>query len=400
MSFTLYLIYDIFAICPVVENGIAEIEEIEIFTKDYNYYLHLVMAILNRKVLCHFSLPDMAISRQFDVELSRISTFQMGGKVAELVSVETEQDLKELFMSMAPDRKWFILGGGSNVVFPDGDSDITLIQFTPQPIRFEKKSEEEIYLIAPAGAVWDTVVAEAVEHGLSGIEALSAIPGSVGATPIQNVGAYGVEIADVFDSVRAFDTETKKHITLSNSDCRFGYRDSMFKHEGKGRYIITEVTYLLSTDEPNVPQYPGVAEYLAGKNITRASLSDIRDAIISIRSSKLPDPRTIPSVGSFFKNPFVPIELATKLKAEFPSLAVFPVNESLSKVGAGSLIDVAGLKGKRFGNISIYKNNALVLVNEGGATREELKNVVAMIVDEVQKKFGVAIEPEPELLEF
>ena len=315
----------------------------------------------------------MAITRAYDVALSSISTFRLGGKAAELAIVETKEDLAELFQTIPEDRKWFVLGGGSNVVFPDGDCNILLIQFAPQPIRFEKKSDMDTYLIAPAGAVWDTVVAEAVARGLSGIEALSAIPGSVGATPIQNVGAYGVEISDVLESVNAFDTETKTHVTFSKDACRFGYRDSVFKHAAKGRYIITEVTYVLSSDEPNVPQYPGVADYLAEHDITRASLADIRNAIIAIRSNKLPDPRTIASVGSFFKNPFVPVALAVQLKAEYPNLAVFPINESLSKVGAGSLIDIAGLKGKCFGAISIYKNNALVLVNEGGATRDELK---------------------------
>ncbi len=342
----------------------------------------------------------MAIIRTSAVPLTSISTFRMGGTVAEMALVESEQDLQELFASMPADRKWIVIGGGSNVVFPDGDSDILVIRFAPADIRFEKIDEDTTHLIAPAGAVWDSVVAFAVEHGLSGIEALSAIPGSVGATPIQNVGAYGVETSDVFHSLRAFDVTTNEFVSFSKDDCRFGYRDSIFKHEGKKRFVITEVSYALSTDEPNVPQYPGVADYLASQSITRASLSDIRNAIIHIRSTKLPDPREIASVGSFFKNAIVPRIDAEKLKAEYPTLAVFPINESLSKVGAGSLIDTAGLKGKRFGTISVYKNNALVLVNEGGATREELKNVVEMIIGEVQKKFGITLEPEPELLEF
>lgn len=342
----------------------------------------------------------MAITRKYNVPLKTISTFQMGGTVSELAIVENERDLQDLFEGMSADRKWFILGGGSNVVFPDGDSDILLIQFAPQNIRFEKKDDDTVHLIAPAGANWDTVVAEAVTRGLSGMEALSAIPGSVGATPIQNVGAYGTEIKDILHSVRAFDIQEKKFVTLSNADCEFGYRDSMFKHTGKGRYIITEVTYVLSTDEPNVPQYLGVSEYFASKGIVRATLQEIRDAIMYIRSTKLPDPKEIASVGSFFKNPFVPKDQAEKLKAEYPTIAVFPVNENISKVGAGSLIDTAGLKGKCFGNISIYKGNALVLVNQGEATRAELKKVVAIIIEEVEKKFGVTLDTEPELLEF
>ncbi len=243
-------------------------------------------------------------------------------------------------------------------------------------------------------------MAFAVSKDLSGIEALSAIPGTAGATPIQNVGAYGADVSGVLVSLRAYDTKENKFVVFSNEDCRFGYRDSMFKHEGKGRYIISEITICLSKELPNVPQYPGVAEYLAKNNIRAASLLDIRKAIISIRANKLPDPKEIASVGSFFKNAFVPKEQAEKLKAEFPTLAVFPVNEKISKVGAGSLIDTLGMKGKRFGSLSVYKGNALVLVNEGGATRAELTELVSKIIKDVQEKFGIALETEPELLNF
>ncbi len=341
----------------------------------------------------------MSISRQFDVPLRNLTTFRMGGIAKEVVTVESEYDLAELFAGMPPERKWFVLGGGSNVVFPDGDCETLLIQLAPGEIQIEEKGDE-VLLIVPAGNAWDEVVAYAVERELSGIEALSAIPGTAGATPIQNVGAYGAETAQVLVSLRAYDVENKKFIVFGNSDCQFGYRDSIFKHEGKGRYIITEITLALSRELPNVPQYAGVAEYLAAEDIRAASLSDIRKAIIAIRAKKLPDPKEIASVGSFFKNAFVPKEHAGKLKAEFPTRAVFPVDEKISKVGAGSLIDTLGMKGKKFGNLSIYPGNALVLVNDGGATRAELSDLVNKIIGGVQEKFGIALEPEPELLNF
>lgn len=339
----------------------------------------------------------MSINRAFGVPLSDITTFRMGGNAREVVTLDTESDIEAFFANLSPNEKWFMLGGGSNVVFPDGDCDVTLVKLAPLEIKTEENGDD-VLLSIPAGNNWDDVVAFAVSKGFSGIEALSAIPGTTGATPIQNVGAYGAEIADVLVSLRAYDTKENRFVVFSNSDCRFGYRDSIFKHEGKGRYIITEITLCLSKDLPNVPQYLGVADYLAKHDIRAASLLDIRKAIISIRANKLPDPKEIASVGSFFKNAFVPKEQAEKLKAEFPTLAVFPVDEKISKVGAGSLIDTLGMKGKRFGNLSVYKGNALVLVNEGRATRAELTELVSKIIADVQNKFGITLETEPELL--
>ena len=339
----------------------------------------------------------MAIHREYHVPLKNLSTFRMGGEAEEMVSLDTEEDLEELFATLPLGRKWFIVGGGSNIVFPDGDCETLLIRFNPRAVTLQE-TNDAVLLKAPGGAVWDDVVAFAVSNGLSGLEALSAIPGTVGATPIQNVGAYGTETSDVLENVRAFDTESKKFVFFSNEGCRFGYRDSIFKHSGR-KYIITEVVYALSRELPDVPQYPGIAEFFAEQNITRATLTDIRNAIIAIRSKKLPNPKEIASVGSFFKNAIVPNAQAEKLKSEFPTLAVFPVSEEFSKVGAGSLIDTLGLKGKKFGNLSIYKNNALVLINEGGATRKELQELIHLIVSQVKEKFGITLEPEPELLD-
>ncbi len=339
----------------------------------------------------------MAITRAYDVPLREITTFRMGGVAKEAVTVETESDLAELFASIPEGRKWFMLGGGSNIVFPDGDFEPLLIRFAPKGISISE-TDEGIFVTAGAGVVWDELVALTVENGISGLEALSAIPGSVGATPVQNVGAYGAEIKDTLVSVRAFDVREKQFVTLTNAECGFSYRDSVFKREGKGRHIITEVTFKLSRTKPAVPNYAGVSEYFAERGISEPTLRQIREAIIFIRSNKLPDPKEIASVGSFFKNPIVPKEQADALKLAHPKLAVFPVSETLSKVGAGSLIDQLGWKGKSFGTISVYKNNALVLVNEGGATREELAAAVCEIQAAVLEKYGIAIESEPELV--
>lgn len=349
----------------------------------------------------------MSITREYDVPLAKLSTFRLGGTAKEVVTIETENDLKEVFYLMPQGQKWFVVGGGSNIVFPDSDTDTLIIRMAIQGIRSLTETEDNATIAVGAGVAWDEVVAFAVERELAGIEALSYIPGTSGATPVQNVGAYGVEIRDVLVSLRAFDIEKKEFVVLQNNECKFGYRDSLFKNEAKGKYIITEITLVLSRDLPNVPQYPGVAEYLAEHGIRAASLADIRKAIISIRTKKLPDPSVIASVGSFFKNTFVPLAQAEKLKAEYPTLAVFPVHdalhssgEAMAKVGTGSLIDTLGWKGKRVGNLSLYSGNAMVVVNEGGATRRELADFIALVQSEVEKKYGIRIEPEPELLEF
>lgn len=341
----------------------------------------------------------MPIRRQTDVPLASLSTFRMGGRAREVVSVGSETELRQLFETLPPGTPWMVVGGGSNLIFPDGDVVTLLIRPDIQGMRIEEVNPETVLFSVGAGVPWDEAVAYSVELGLAGLEPLSFIPGLSGAVPVQNVGAYGRETSDVLTSLRAYDTKLGEFVTFSNEKCSFGYRDSIFKHEGKGRYIITEVTFALSRELPNVPQYPGVAEYLAEHGIRAATLADIRSAIISIRTKKLPDPKDVASVGSFFKNSIIPKEQADALKQKFPSLAVFPVDATHSKVGTGSLIDTLGHKGKRFGNFSLYHGNAMVVVHEGGGTRAELADFVERIQREVKEAYGIDIEPEPEMLD-
>lgn len=341
----------------------------------------------------------MAIRIEHNIPLSSICTFRMGGNANEVVTLETEADIAAFF-SLGSLKKWFMLGGGSNIVFPDGDCETTIVRLAPGEIRIVSEDGDSVSLAAPAGNNWDQFVGYAVDRGLSGIEALSAIPGTVGATPIQNVGAYGSEVKDTIETVKVFDTTEQVFKTFSNEECRFSYRDSVFKHEGKNRYVVTEVVFRLKRAAGEAPRYPGVAEYFAEHGISAPTLADIRTAITAIRAKKLPDPKEIASVGSFFKNPIVEKTLAEKLKAEYPTLAVFPVSDTHSKVGAGSLIDTMGWKGKSFGRISTYKYNALVLVNEGGATRADLESAVAEIISAVKEKYGITLELEPELVSF
>ena len=340
----------------------------------------------------------MSIKHLTNVPLSTLSTFRIGGVAKEVVILENQNDLVEFFEQLPHGKKWIILGGGSNVVFPDGDCETLIVKYTANKISFGKDDGNNVEIISDAGVVWDDLVLFAVSNNLSGIEALSFIPGNVGSTPVQNVGAYGTEIKDSMVLLKAYNYVDKKFEILKNEDCKFAYRDSIFKNEAKGKYVICEITFLLTRDTPKIPHYPGVSEYFLEKGISSPSLRDIRNAIIAIRSKKLPDPREIASVGSFFKNPIVSTEKGIQLKNDFSKLAVYPVDDMNTKIGAGSLIDGLGWKGKNFGTISIYEGNALVLVNNGGATKKELMDVVQKIIFEVDRVYGVALQPEPEFL--
>ena len=340
----------------------------------------------------------MAITYTFDIPLTKLSTFRIGGVAKTVVTLDEPNDVQDFFIGLPEGTPWFLLGGGSNIVFPDGDCETLLVRLANTTITIDEENEDDALLRVGAGALWDDVVRFAVEHNLAGIEALSAIPGSAGATPVQNVGAYGVEIRDVLVDIFAYNVLTQTFVTFTNEECKFGYRDSIFKNEGKGRYVIVEMRLALSKDTPNVPQYPGVAEYLAEHGIRQASLADIREAITTIRWKKLPDPKDVASVGSFFKNPFVTESHAHELRELYPNIKLFPGEAGLVKVPAGWLIEHAGFKGQNFGTLSVYKNNALVLVNEGGATRQELTELVAHIIETVQQKFNIKLTPEPELL--
>jgi UDP-N-acetylmuramate dehydrogenase len=332
-------------------------------------------------------------------DLSALSTFRMASTAQYFVRViEKEQIPEALLFASKNNIQAIIIGGGSNTIFTQAYFNAVVIQIAIP--GFEKIAEDDhtVVLQCGAGENWDSVVARSVEMGLSGIEALSAIPGFVGGTPVQNVGAYGTEVKDTIVTVEAYDRKARRFVTLTNTECKFAYRDSMFKNQEKGRYIIASVDFILSKKPATVPNYPGVAAYFEKSGITSPTLADIRNAIIEIRKNKLPDPHEIASVGSFFKNPIVRKSLADSLKEKFPAAVVFPVNDNQSKIGAGWMLDTLGYKGKDFGNLMCYPGNAMVIVNKGGATRLELEKLVASIQKNVLDTFGIVIEPEPILI--
>ncbi len=333
------------------------------------------------------------------VSMEKYTTFRMGGVVAYLIEVYSTTDIEQAIdFAEQHELPYVLLGGGSNILFPDGDYvPIVVIHICIAGITVMKTDADSTTIEVGAGVIFDDLVAYTVEHNLLGLEMLSAIPGTVGATPVQNVGAYGGEVSSTISHVTVYDTQVKNVVVLSNRACQFGYRDSLFKKK-INRYIILSVAFRLRTvgeTSPPIPLYPGVQTFFKDKGITTPTLSDIRNAITQIRWTKLPDPKQIASCGSFFKNPIISQDHKEKLATLYPEIVCYDVGDGMCKVGAGWLIDKLGLKGHVFDTLMLYDKNALVLVNTGGATMKEVKHVVAYIQDEVQKTFGISIEPEP-----
>lgn len=328
------------------------------------------------------------------MDIANLNTFRIHSQVEKLVRF-SGGDIATL---VSENEKPFILGGGSNIILPENMKDRTILKIENKGIEVVSNDADSVTLKIASGEVWDDVVRYAVENGYSGIEMLSAIPGTAGATPVQNVGAYGGEIKDALLSLDAYDTEEKKSVTIWNNDCGFSYRMSKFKGEWKGRFIITHITLKLSKNPPKLPDYPGVQKYFSGKNISEPTLQQIRDAIIEIRWSKLPKPEEVGNCGSFFENPIVEKHIAEKIKLEYQNMPSFAVSETLVKIPAGWLIEQSGLKGADFGQVGTYDKNALVLVNKGGATQADVISVREQIIDTVYNKFGITLHSEPEII--
>jgi len=336
---------------------------------------------------------------QENVDIKKYSTLRVGGQFRYFSVISSKEELiSACEIAQKEKGKIFILGGGSNIVFSDGLIDVFAIKMEIKGFEIIKDTEIFTDIKIGAGEIWDKIVEKTIGMNLTGLEALSAIPGTVGATPIQNVGAYGAEVKDTIIEIEVFDTSDNKIKILSNEDCKFGYRDSIFKNEAKGKYIITAVTFRLHKLGTKLPDYPGVKKYFIENNINVPTLKNIREAIIYIRSQKLPDTRVAPNVGSFFKNPIVEKGVADQIIKKFPKAKFFKVDSNQTKIPAGWLIENAGLKGKSFGNVSVYDKNAIVLVNNGNATKEDFMNAKNEITKIVEEKFGITLEQEPEII--
>lgn len=329
--------------------------------------------------------------------LASLSTLKIGGVARYFAVIDSEDDVNNLYQ-FAKEKalSLTIIGKGSNSIFKEGTINRVIGLMNIPGIRTLHDFETSVQVQAGAGVIWDDLVSWSVENGLTGIEALSAIPGTVGAAPVQNIGAYGSELKDTFVNVHAFDTEQEKMIIMGLNDCNFSYRDSIFK-QNPGRFIITSLTIELSRKKPELPKYKDVQLYFLGAK-RNPSLKQIRKAICQIRWKKLPDPTKIPNAGSFFKNPIVNIETFTSLLKKNPDMPHFEAGENKIKLYAGWMIEKTGFKGKDFGLIYCYKNNALVLVTKEGAGFKDLEEVKNQIINTVKSKFGIELEMEPNII--
>ncbi|TVQ04972.1 MAG: UDP-N-acetylmuramate dehydrogenase [Balneolaceae bacterium] len=293
----------------------------------------------------------------------------------------------------------FILGGGSNILLKR-DLKRPVLKISITGIRVAEENDEDILIETGAGENWHKLVAWAVERNYGGIENLALIPGTVGAAPIQNIGAYGVELEQVFESLQCYDFLNDTEKTFRREECGFGYRDSIFKRELKHRFIITYVTLRLKKKNhiPNT-SYHALAAYLEEKNVINPNVGDVFDAVVAIRRSKLPDPELLGNAGSFFKNPVVDKSIHQRISKDYPEVPAYPAAFGQVKIPAGWLIEKAGWKGRKVGNVGTYENQALVIVNHGGATGEEIYNHAMRIKESVKNMFGVELVPEVNVVE-
>ncbi len=333
---------------------------------------------------------------EIDYSLKNYNTFGIDVKAAKFIEVCTIEQLVDVLKTF-PEPK-FLLGGGSNMLLTK-NIDALVIHLNLKGKHIEKQDDSFAWVRAEAGENWHEFVLFCIENNLGGIENMSLIPGNVGTTPVQNIGAYGTEIKDSFVSCEAINLETFELEEFSNSDCNFGYRESIFKHEKKDKYIITSVLFKLTKKNHQINiDYGDITKQLAENHVTNPTIKDVSNAVIAIRKSKLPDPKELGNSGSFFKNPIISKQQFDTIYIKFPQMPHYHLANNMVKVPAGWLIEQAGFKGKRFGDAGIHKNQALVLVNYGNATGSEILAVARDIQNTVLEKYGIAIEAEVNII--
>jgi len=325
--------------------------------------------------------------------LKKHNTFGIEAKAKQFVAVHTVAELKVVLEQHAHDKK-FILGGGSNMLLTQ-DIDALVIHVDLKGKRIVKEDDDFVWVESDAGEVWHEFVLWTIDQNFGGLENMSLIPGNVGTTPVQNIGAYGTEIKDTFVSCEAMHISTQTMKTFTKDACHFGYRESIFKQEAKDQYVITSVVFKLTKRHHKInTSYGDITSELTKNHIQIPTLKDVSNAVIAIRQSKLPDPKELGNSGSFFKNPILTKAAFEKVYALHPTLPHYVISDTEVKVPAGWLIEQAGFKGKRFGDAGVHKNQALVLVNYGNATGQEILNISTDIQATVLQQFGIAIEAE------
>jgi len=338
----------------------------------------------------------MKLNIQSNISLKPFNTFGIEEKTDFLIEVNDNETLTEIFKNGIFSKNFFVLGAGSNVLFTK-TFDGYIIRMTSKGIKSEIDGDQ-VYVTAHAGEIWNDFVWYCIRHNYAGVENMALIPGTVGASPVQNIGAYGTELMYVFHKCQAFDTYNGSFTTFKKEDCNFSYRDSIFKTEHKGRFIITQVTYKLSRTAHINTTYGAIEAELVKENITDPSISDIATVVSKIRVEKLPDPSTVGNAGSFFKNPIVTAAIFDPLHKKYPAVPHYPMPNGETKLAAGWLIEQCGWKGKEYGQAGVWKNQALVLINRQNATGQEIYNLSEQIISDVTNKFGIHLEREVNLL--
>ncbi len=329
-----------------------------------------------------------------NISLKQFNTFGIDVAARYLAICNSLEDIeKTLANKKLKKLPLLILGGGSNVLFTQ-DIDAVVIKPDIKGIKLIDENKDFVWIKVGCGEEWHNLVMHCIENNWGGIENLSLIPGNCGAAPMQNIGAYGVELKDVFVSLEALDLEDGKLETFSNKECKFGYRTSIFKTTHKGLYIITSITLKLSKKHKINTSYGAIEEELKKMNCSNPTIKDVSNAVIAIRQSKLPNPTEIGNAGSFFKNPEISNEAFEALKIKFPDIPGYPINKKYTKVPAAWLIEKSGLKGKKFGNYGVHDKQALVLVNYGGAKGADIYQLSEEIRNIVYENFGIELERE------
>ena len=331
-----------------------------------------------------------------NISLKQYTTMKLGGEARYMATADSASDVVSLYRNARKENlPIFVLGGGSNVITHDEVFEGIVLLNKIKGFEVISETDETTDVKIGAGEVWDEVVEKAIGLGLQGVEAMSGIPGTAGAAPVQNVGAYGHEIADTLISLEAYDSKTDTIVTISANECDFSYRNSIFRDKEKGRYCILNITLQLNKAEPKPPYYASLQKYIDENDIREVNLSVIRVAVLNIRSEKLPDPAELPSAGSFFKNALVEKWKLEELQKEYSDIPNYAMSDGRYKIPTGWLIDKAGLRGYRSHGMRVYEKNALVLVNDSATGYDDLAAIREEIVQIVFDKFGIKIEQEP-----
>jgi UDP-N-acetylmuramate dehydrogenase len=331
-----------------------------------------------------------------NISLKKFNTFGLNVRADRMATFKLEENAMHFFRQHKDSgQKYLVLGQGSNLLFI-GDFHGTIIHPEMEGISLEGKMGDEVIVSAGAGEIWDKLVESTVNNGMGGLENLSLIPGLVGATPVQNIGAYGAEVKNTIEKVRTISIEDGSIREFTNKECKFGYRDSIFKGELKGMYLITRIYFRLSTKPKLCLEYGSLKEEI--NKLGSTSLGNVRKLVITTRQNKLPDPAHIGNAGSFFKNPVTDISVVDNLRTKYPKLPVFKDAAGGIKLAAGWLIEQCGWKGKKIGDAGVHERQALVLVNYGSATGHELFDLSEQIKKSVFEKFGIALEREVEVV--